>query len=154
MPDCCIDTYRSCILFQAVKLFVAAADELYGPITVLRRDGRTVKKIPWAAFKISEVDWIRVLDAKSILEVCSFSFVFSSMTYIEILRILIAFSNTSPPKNNPHCGAHSPQSKNCRQHGRKNATNPNMFYINRQSTTASQNSTNIILGSMRNRAIY
>lgn len=53
---------------QAVRLFVAAADELFGPITVLRRDGRVFKKIPWSAFKIAEMDWVRVLDVKSILE--------------------------------------------------------------------------------------
>ena len=54
-------------LRQAVRLFIAAADELFGPITVLRHDGRVFKKIPWSAFKIAEMDWVRVLDAKSIL---------------------------------------------------------------------------------------
>jgi len=44
-------------------------------MTIVRREGRVIKKIPWSAFKISEVDWIRVLDAKSILAVC-FSFYF------------------------------------------------------------------------------
>jgi hypothetical protein len=41
---------------------------LFGLITVLCRDGQVFKKIPWSAFKISEMDWVRVLDAKSILE--------------------------------------------------------------------------------------
>ncbi|KAH9024998.1 hypothetical protein EDB83DRAFT_2230815 [Lactarius deliciosus] len=59
---------RAYCLQQAVRLFVAAADELFGPITVLRRDGQVFKKIPWSAFKITEMDWVRVLDAKSILE--------------------------------------------------------------------------------------
>jgi hypothetical protein len=53
---------------QAIKLFIAAADELYGPITVIRRDGRVFKKIPWSAFKIADADWARVLHVKSILE--------------------------------------------------------------------------------------
>lgn len=53
---------------QAVRLFIAAADELFGPITILRRDGRVFKKIPWSAFKITEMDWVRVLDVKLILE--------------------------------------------------------------------------------------
>jgi hypothetical protein len=52
-------------------LFVAAADELYGPMTIVHREGRVIKKIPRSAFKISEVDWMRVLDAKLILVVCS-----------------------------------------------------------------------------------
>jgi hypothetical protein len=59
---------RAYRLRQSIKLFIAAADELYGPITVLRRDGQVVKKIPWSAFRISEMDWTRVLDATSILE--------------------------------------------------------------------------------------
>ncbi|KAH9058984.1 hypothetical protein EDB83DRAFT_2315880 [Lactarius deliciosus] len=41
---------------KAVKLFITAADELYGPITVLRHDRWIIKKIPW------------VLTAKSILQ--------------------------------------------------------------------------------------
>jgi hypothetical protein len=53
---------------QAIKLFIAAADELFGPITVIRRDGRLIKKIPWSAFKITDADWARVLHVKSILE--------------------------------------------------------------------------------------
>lgn len=57
-------------------MFVAAADELYGPMTIVRREGRVIKKIPWSAFKISEVDWMRVLDAKSILAVCSSFYLF------------------------------------------------------------------------------
>jgi hypothetical protein len=53
---------------QAIRLFIAAANVLFGPITVLRCDGRVFKKIPWSAFRISEMDWVRVLNAKSILE--------------------------------------------------------------------------------------
>ncbi|KAH9058016.1 hypothetical protein EDB83DRAFT_2520902 [Lactarius deliciosus] len=59
---------RAYCLCQAVKLFIAAADELYGLITVLRHDGWIIKKILWSAFKISEVDWTRVLTVKSILQ--------------------------------------------------------------------------------------
>jgi hypothetical protein len=60
--DC---TYR---VRQAVRLFIAAADELFGPITILCHDGQVFKKILWSAFKITELDWVRVLDAKLILE--------------------------------------------------------------------------------------
>ncbi|KAH9028420.1 hypothetical protein EDB83DRAFT_2230091, partial [Lactarius deliciosus] len=47
--------------------FISSADQLYGPITTLRRDGRVFKQIPWAAFTLSDLDWARVLDAKMIL---------------------------------------------------------------------------------------
>jgi hypothetical protein len=54
---------------QAINLFISSADQLYGPITTLRRDGRVFKKIPWTAFTLSDSDWARVLDAKAILAV-------------------------------------------------------------------------------------
>ncbi|KAF8198603.1 hypothetical protein BJ912DRAFT_845440, partial [Pholiota molesta] len=47
--------------------FIASADEIYGPITTLRRNGRLLKHIPWSAFKMLEDDWIRVIDARDIL---------------------------------------------------------------------------------------
>ena len=50
-------------------MFISSADRLYGPITTVRSNGRVVKKIPWSAFKLSKRDWIRVLDARNILEV-------------------------------------------------------------------------------------
>jgi hypothetical protein len=59
---------RAYCVRQAVQLFIAAADELFGPITVLHCNGRVFKKIPWSAFKIIELDWVRVLDVKLILE--------------------------------------------------------------------------------------
>jgi hypothetical protein len=48
---------------------VGSADEMYGPITTLRRDNRLVKHIPWSAFKMVESDWMRVIDARDILAV-------------------------------------------------------------------------------------
>ena len=42
---------------------------MYGPITMLRRDNRVVKHIPWSAFKMSDQDWCRVVDARDILQV-------------------------------------------------------------------------------------
>jgi hypothetical protein len=44
-------------------LFVTSADQMYGPITTVRRDNRLVKHIPWTAFKMSDLDWVRVVDA-------------------------------------------------------------------------------------------
>jgi len=42
---------------------------MYGPITTLRHDNRVVKHIPWSAFKMSDQDWCRVVDARDILKV-------------------------------------------------------------------------------------
>jgi hypothetical protein len=55
---------------QAINLFVASADQLYGPITIIRQDGLIIKKIPWSAFRLLENDWKRVADAQAILAVC------------------------------------------------------------------------------------
>ena len=43
---------------------------MYGPITTLRGERRQVKHIPWTAFKLSDRDWHRVIDARDILEAC------------------------------------------------------------------------------------
>ena len=46
-----------------------SADQMYGPITTLWRDNHLVKHIPWSAFKMVELDWMRVIDAHDILAV-------------------------------------------------------------------------------------
>jgi hypothetical protein len=56
-------------LAQPIALFTSSADEIYGPITTVRRDGRVVKHIPWLAFKMADPDWTRVTDARDILAV-------------------------------------------------------------------------------------
>jgi len=66
---------------KAINLFISSADQLFGPITVLRRDGRVFKKIPWTAFALSESDWARVLDAKMILAV-SFNLSIAKLLHI------------------------------------------------------------------------
>jgi hypothetical protein len=53
---------------QAINLFLQSADTLYGPITIIRRNGRIEKKIPWSAFALTEQDWDRVADARDILK--------------------------------------------------------------------------------------
>ncbi|GLB40087.1 hypothetical protein LshimejAT787_0705970 [Lyophyllum shimeji] len=58
---------RAVKLRAAINLFVASADELFGHITTIRREGKIVKNIPWSAFKLGEADWNRVTDAKDIL---------------------------------------------------------------------------------------
>jgi hypothetical protein len=54
---------------QPVNLFISSADQLYGPITTLRREGRVIKHIPWMAFALDTLDWDRVLRAQEILSV-------------------------------------------------------------------------------------
>ena len=55
---------------------MTSADEMYGPITSLRRNNRLVKHIPWSAFKMVESDWQRVIDARDILGVSQAIFSF------------------------------------------------------------------------------
>ena len=52
-------------------LFMTSADQMYGPIMTLRCDNRLVKHIPWTAFKMTDLDWVRVIDAHDILGVCT-----------------------------------------------------------------------------------
>jgi hypothetical protein len=47
---------------------------MYGPITTIRRNNHVVKHIPWSAFKLTDEDWARVVDARDILGVSVFSF--------------------------------------------------------------------------------
>jgi hypothetical protein len=47
---------------------LAAADQLFGPITTIQKDGIT-KKIPWRAFELDDDDFRRVEDVLCILEV-------------------------------------------------------------------------------------
>jgi hypothetical protein len=58
---------RAYKLRKAINMFLSSADELYGPITTIRKYNSIFKKIPWSAFKLSEDDWQLVYDAKSIL---------------------------------------------------------------------------------------
>ena len=58
------------ILFKPIGLFLSSVDEIFGPITTLRRDNRAVKHVPWSAFKLADSDWQRVVDVCDILKVC------------------------------------------------------------------------------------
>jgi hypothetical protein len=58
------------IKFKPIGLFLSSADEIFGPITTLRRDNRVVKRVPWSAFKLSDSDWAQVVDVRDILKVC------------------------------------------------------------------------------------
>ncbi|KAF7770801.1 hypothetical protein Agabi119p4_6775 [Agaricus bisporus var. burnettii] len=54
-------------LCQVITLFVSGADERYGPITTIRKEGEPMCKIPWTAFSFTSDDWQRVADARDIL---------------------------------------------------------------------------------------
>lgn len=57
---------------QAIDSFVATAEAKFGPITIIRREGKVVKKIPWSAFRLEEDDWRRVALCVDILAVRHF----------------------------------------------------------------------------------
>ncbi|KAF8326279.1 hypothetical protein F5887DRAFT_899983, partial [Amanita rubescens] len=48
--------------------FLAAADDLFGPITTICTNRRIDKKIPWSAFRLSKSDWACVEDVRLILK--------------------------------------------------------------------------------------
>jgi len=82
-------------------LFMTSADAMYGPITTLWHDNRLVKHIPWSAFKMSDQDWTRVVDARDILGVSTFHFTsVTTSNAFPSIRIPIEFNSTFPRKNN------------------------------------------------------
>ncbi|KAG1724576.1 uncharacterized protein EDB91DRAFT_1062760 [Suillus paluster] len=48
-------------------MFIGMADALFGPITTICRQGRTIKYIPWTAFKFTMADWECVNDTRTII---------------------------------------------------------------------------------------
>lgn len=48
--------------------FIAAANDRFGPITVLRKEGKIIKKIPWSAFAFKDSDWERIGECMLILQ--------------------------------------------------------------------------------------
>ncbi|KAG1872985.1 hypothetical protein DFJ58DRAFT_651917 [Suillus subalutaceus] len=48
-------------------MFIGMADALFRPITTICLQGRTVKYIPWTAFKFTLADWERVNDTRTII---------------------------------------------------------------------------------------
>src|ERR1700678_2716157 len=85
---------------QRIALFLASADEMYGPITTLRRDNRISKHIPRSAFKLTDLDWTRVVDARDILgvSIVNFTYIFHSFIFIQDSnRIQEYFSSEKQP---------------------------------------------------------
>lgn len=137
-------TYSKAVL-QPIGLFVTSADAMYGPITTLRRDNRLVKHIPWSAFKMSDRDWTRVIDARDILGVSSFNFTSATTSNIfPSIRILIEFNSTFPLKSNQHSGVHFPLSKSYKPHGKRSVIRRGMPCTRTPSTTVLRRSGNII----------
>lgn len=138
-----VSTYHRTVvlkLIQSLKpinLFISSADQLYGPITTLRRDGRVVKKVPWSAFALSDADWARVVDAKMILAVS-----FRLLAYQDsedahaFARILTVFFITFRPTNIQVYIARSPQSRTSKVLGKRNSRIRNSSSITRRLGTA------------------
>ena len=54
-------------LRQPINLFINSADELFGPITTIRRPGLPAKQILWTTFAFKAADWERVSDICTII---------------------------------------------------------------------------------------
>ncbi|KAG6912790.1 hypothetical protein DXG01_012140 [Tephrocybe rancida] len=94
-------------LHQPIASFLNGADELFSPITTLRKKGRLVKHIEWSTFKLVEQDWIRVVDTKDILvDANNIQQVFSSEKQPTLWHALPALerllSAREKKKANPH----------------------------------------------------
>ncbi|KAM6502312.1 hypothetical protein JOM56_002289, partial [Amanita muscaria] len=48
--------------------FISSADELFRPMTTIRRDGFTIKHIKWSAFAFSKADWKSLDNMRKILQ--------------------------------------------------------------------------------------
>ncbi len=138
-----------------MAVFVTSADQMYGPITTLRRDNRLVKHIPWTAFKMTDLDWIRVVDARDILGVRTLVSMRESRLIISCSdRIRIKFRNTSPPRSNQPSGVRSLPLKNSRPLGRRSGTIQNMPCTKTLSQMVSRRLENIIQGLTRNPLLF
>ncbi|KIK91999.1 hypothetical protein PAXRUDRAFT_148247, partial [Paxillus rubicundulus Ve08.2h10] len=52
-----------------INLFLASANELYGPITTIRWKGWIMKCITWTAFSLKASDWEQINDTCSVIVV-------------------------------------------------------------------------------------
>ncbi len=141
-------------LRQPIGVFLTSADEMYGPVTTLRRNNRVVKHIPWTAFRLSDVDWIRVIDARDILGVSFPCSLFGPRPSDGSYRIRTSSRNISPPTNNPPFGAHSLLLKSCNQHGRSSTTHPSTLSTKMRFLMDWQSFASIIRDWMRSPVLY
>ncbi|KAG1739814.1 uncharacterized protein EDB91DRAFT_1037218, partial [Suillus paluster] len=47
--------------------FISTADELFGPIITIQRNGKLIKKIPWSTFTFKSANWERVNNTREII---------------------------------------------------------------------------------------
>ena len=131
-------------------LFVTSADAMYGPITTLWRDNRLVKHIPWSAFKMTDRDWTRVVDARDILGVSTFTFISVTLfNAFPFIRIPIEFNSTSPLKSNQHSGVCFLRSRSYKLHGRRSGIHQDLPCTKMLSVMALRRLGNITHGWMR-----
>jgi hypothetical protein len=139
-------TTRS-IKLKAINLFVNSADELYGPITTIRRESCIRERIRWSAFALKPSDWERVQDMRAVISVrpshtcCDSDQVSLTSTH----RMRTTSSNYSLMNIVQRSGKLSRPLRSSRRRGRVNTTARNMPSIATQSKMASTKSTNIIL---------
>jgi hypothetical protein len=142
-------------IFEAINLFIGSADALFGPITTVRTNGRISKKIPWSAFRMSNLDWERVKDVKDILTVCSFfARVHPHDALTSHIRILKISNIPSHPSDFRLSGARSLQLKSCKPHGRQGATTPTLLNTGVQLQTVWRSLKNTIRASTRSPATF
>jgi len=106
---------------------------MYGPITTLRHDKQPVKHIPWAAFKMVEADWKRVIDARDILGVSQVTFIILQGVTRRCLRIQTVFSNISHPRRSQPSGVRYLPLRSYKWHGKISVTVQNTHCIRTHS---------------------
>jgi hypothetical protein len=133
---------------KPINLFLASADALFGPITTVRTSGRITKKIPWNAFRLSDLDWERVKDVRDILTARYLCSPPISVTCSHVdARIPRTFNIISHPNDSQHCGVHSPRLKSCKRHGSPNGTTLISSNTGRRSPMAWESFRNTTLAS-------
>jgi hypothetical protein len=144
-------------MLQAMTLFINCADDLFGKITVIRKEGRIVKEIPWTAFALSADDWRRVADARDLLEVRLSHLVVKYSTYL-VGRTQTVFNSAFHQRMKPRCGEPCRSSKTCKDVGRKSVMEQRVLSvlqcIAQQSKTGSIRSGSTTTNLTRNRPIF
>ena len=97
-------------------MFISTADALFGPITTIHDQGKTIRHIPWIAFKFMMADWERVNDTHTIIAVCGSILTLTPFTHHGAGHKQYI---TSLWNNNLHFGTAFPPSKNFKLHGKQ-----------------------------------
>lgn len=87
-------TRRGFQLQKPIARFIKNADERFGPITIIRKEGKIVKKIPWTAFDLTTDDWNRIEACAEILEDANnIQQLFSTPAQATMYRVIPAVEN-------------------------------------------------------------